>query len=275
MKKVLLIGGSKQSGKTSAANFITGYKMQESGDTTGFEITDGGELRVNATFINPEGKEVEGVADLNLSKHHEFNDATFVAYAQEKVWPNARICNVADALKETLALLFDVPIDKLYGNNEDKNLDTIVYWNNVAKFFKGAGVKKLKTEGMYDRNLTIRELCQQFSDFCRTFDENCFVRPCGNEIIYSPYELYLVPDGRFKNEVEFFDNLASEGYFELRKIYLKRRIDNDEHEGENLDKHYDIDKFDAVIDNTDITIHEKNQLILEKLCDWNWVTPKD
>lgn len=267
MKRVLLIGGCKQSGKSSAANFITGYQMKINNAIEKFEIDVDGNLWVNSAIQDEEGNIVEGMGQLDLTRR----DSEYLWYAQHKVIPYCKINNIADPLKETIHTLFGVPLDKLYGTDEDKNGDSGVPWVNVAKFKKGAAVKKLKDEDKMDRNLTIRELCIEFGDVCRTFDVNCFVRPCINDVIDYDDPLTIVPDCRFVNEIESFVKASEDGEFELKTIYFTKRISDDEHESEQLHNRYDLEKFDAVIDNSDMTLSEKNQKVLSYLLQWGWV----
>lgn len=272
-KQVVLICGSMQSGKTSAANFLTGFKMKAGGATSEFEIDEGGMLAINASFRDENEELKEGVCSIDLSKLHYTDDIDFIRYANNLIWPHARICSVADSLKQTVSMLFGVPIEKLYGSNEDKQIETCVEWNDVLKFYKGAAIAKLKKLGKQDRKVTARELCQEFSDVCRTFNIDCFVRPCLDEILNSPFGFYIVPDGRFTNEIEFFDKAEEDGLIELKKIYLQRRINDDSHEGENLDKHYNMELFDAVISNQNMSIKEKNDIIYDYLVKWGWAVP--
>jgi len=102
MKKVLLIGGCKQSGKTSTANFLTGYQMRSNEHIKKFEITDDGDLLVNAEFQDAEGNEYEDMGILDLNRV----DPEFVLYAQQRVWPHCQINNIADPLKEIVHILF-------------------------------------------------------------------------------------------------------------------------------------------------------------------------
>lgn len=268
MKRVLLIGGCKQSGKSSAANFITGYQLKAHDVIDKFHIEDDGSLWVNSFIQDEEGNVVEGMGELDLARR----DSEFVWYAQQKILPYCKINNIADPLKESVHTLFGVPIEKLYGSDEDKSEDSGVPWKNVAKFRKGAAVKKLQEEGKMDRNLTIRELLMEYGDACRTFDINCFVRPCISDIVNFDEPLTIVPDCRFINEIEAFQSAAKEGKFELKMMYFTKKIGEEEHESEQLHNRCDVDSlFDAIIDNNKMTVAEKNQKVLSCLLDWGWV----
>lgn len=271
MKRVLLIGGCKQSGKTSTANFLTGYQMKANNVIDKFEIDDDGNLNVNAEFYDGDGNPYEDMGILDLTQNNE----AFFLYAQQKIWPYCRINNIADPLKETVHLLFGVPLNLLYGTNADKEKDSGVSWDKMLFFYKGQAVKQkrdeLKKDGREGSNLTVRELLKEFGDICRKLDEDCFVRPTVGDIVQSECELTVVGDGRFVNEFDFFDAEADKGSFELKKIYFTRKIDDDKHISESLHKHYPMDNFDAVIDNSKMSINEKNQKVLSHLLNWGWV----
>lgn len=267
MKKVLLIGGCKQSGKSSTANFITGYQLKANGVTDKFEIDVNGNLWVNSVTFDEEGEPEYGMGELDLTRR----DQEFLYYAQHQILPYCKVNNIADPLKETIHTLFGVSLDKLYGDDNDKNSDSGVPWKCVAKFKKGAAVSNLKKDGKIDRNLTIRELCIEFGDVCRTFDEDCFVRPCINDVVDFDEPFTVVPDCRFVNEINAFKQAASDGKFELKTLYLKRIINPDSHESEQLHNNYDINKFDAVIDNTEMSLSERNRTVLSHLLKWGWV----
>lgn len=271
MKRVLLIGGCKQSGKTSTANFLTGYQMRSNNVIKKFEVTDDGDLCVNAQFYNEDGDAYEDMGVLDLTQ----NSSSFFLYAQQKIWPYCKINNIADPLKETVHVLFGVPLAILYGTNEDKNKDSEVSWDKMLYFYKGQAVKQKREELARDHregsNLTVRELLKEFGDICRKLDEDCFVRPTRADIEDSESELVVVPDGRFVNEFNYFDEGAEKGLYELKKIYFTRKVEDDQHISESLHKHYNMDNFDAIIDNSKLSLAEKNQKVLIHLLNWGWV----
>ena len=76
-------------------------------------------------------------------------------------------------------------------------------------------------------------------------------------------ELAVIADCRFVNEVETMKKVGA------KVIKLTRKIDNDDSESEvDLDNYKN---FDAVIDNKNMTIHEKNINLFNILKQWGWV----
>jgi len=266
MTKVLVFAGKKQSGKDSAANFLTGFLLREAGVIDHFDINEEGQLEVNAVFRNGEGNEEHdmGVLDLNRGL---LGDWEFIDYASRRIWPIVKVYHFADTLKRFVNEVFGVPLHLLYGNNDAKGKPTDIKWSNFSKFMAPRNVKKLKDNGLYKKNMTIRELLKYFgTDVCRHLTPNCWRNSCFSQIADEGTEFAIVADGRFANEI------SSDEELEIKSIYFTKQIEEDSHKSENgFDD--DLTGFDAVIDNQDMTIKEKNEAILNTLLEWGWLKP--
>ena len=59
--RILAFCGHKQSGKSSCVNFLHGYQMKINDIIEVFDLTDNGELLVNAVFTNEKGNSTEAL----------------------------------------------------------------------------------------------------------------------------------------------------------------------------------------------------------------------
>jgi hypothetical protein len=267
--KILVLAGSKQSGKSSAASFLAGYILTQLGRQgrpfcpTNFTIDNEGQLVVNTTFINADGTESMGDGILDLGR--AYYDPDFIEWAGNVMWPFIKIYNFADPLKSALNLIFSIPFEKLYGTNADKEEPTDVSWKDMAKFLPPRSVSELKRTTRYERNLTIRELLQYFgTNICRRLDDYCWVKSCMNQVVQEQPQLAVIADGRFITE------FRTAHKYDAKIIYFDRTIeDNADHESETQMHSYN--KYDAKISNQHMTIKEKNQAILDILYEWGWL----
>jgi len=76
-KKILVIAGKKQSGKSSSAKFIYGYEMLRTGVIDKFNLNEEGELFVPTEYINKEGKLEKQYGILDIDRR----DYDFTRYA--------------------------------------------------------------------------------------------------------------------------------------------------------------------------------------------------
>jgi hypothetical protein len=258
MTKILILSGKKESGKTSAARFLYGYTLKKIGLISRYNITNEGKLLVNSRSAD----DVEAMGEFNI----ENRDPLFKAYASENIWPNIKLYNYADRLKDALHHIFGIDYKFLY---EDKNAKTHITWKRFAPMMPPRTISKIKKEFKYDLEMTGRELCQQFGHLCRLVDENCWVDRCVEQINRERPDLALIGDCRFPNELTRTKNFNFE--LEVRTVRFKKQVDNDTHESEvGLDDWPD-EKFDFVLDNSNLSIFEKNKALLEKLHEWEWL----
>lgn len=266
MTKVLILCGEKQSGKDSSANYVTGCLLKQAGVISQFAILDDGSLVVPCVVNNQDGTQTrgEGVLDLNRATLGDFE---FAKYASENIWPTVKVYHFADLLKRSVSEIFNLPLNLLYGTDDDKNLETKIAWKNCTRMMIPNQIKALKESGKYDSNLSIRELLQFFgTDMCRHLDDNCWVRATFAQIEIEQPEFAIIADGRFPNEITFSDNYHFE---EVKSIYLTKSIGKSEHKSENALKSFD--GFSRIINNAALSIGEKNELLLSSLYEWKWL----
>lgn len=268
---VLGFAGKKQSGKSSAANFIGGYILTQTKRRypelplpRNFTINEKGKLIVDATFTNSEGVEETKPAELNLRRR----DAEFYEFAQHYIYPYVKIYSFADTLKEMAVRIFGLTENQVYGDEMDKKSPTKIEWNDMHKLFHPAKLPYLKKDGKIDRKMLAREFLQYFgTDICRTLYDECWIHDCINRIAVEGYPFAIIDDCRFANEVKAIRSFGG------KVILLKRKIaQKDEHRSENDLRMTLKREYDYTLNNDDMDIVEKNQRLLDLLYEWGWLS---
>jgi hypothetical protein len=258
MTKILAFCGEKQSGKTSAAAFVTGYMLQHNNVVDRFTIDDDGDLIVPSETVNSEGETIHGEGVLDLNRR----DPEFLQYAHNRIWPHVKIYNFADPLKETIHHVFGVSFELLYGTDDDKNTLTHIKWKDMplSSVIKG----RLKKEKRFDKRMTIRELMQTFgTEVCRKIDNDCWVRACWNRIQFEQPEVAVIADCRFDNERLF---LKKNGSKLIRLVNTQVPTD---HASEQVSMRED--DYNLMLYKHEITLREKNEAILNRMVKWGWL----
>lgn len=150
----------------------------------------------------------------------------------------ASIYNFADPLKQLCIDILGFSSDQCYGTDDNKNELVNCYWN--------------------DKQLTAREVMQLLgTDMFRNLQRNVWSDATIRKIIKDEYDVALIADCRFPNEVEAIKN--NNGMV----IKLTRNPYNSDHSSEiALDpSNYDQGNFDLIIDNQNLTIDQQNEII--------------
>jgi hypothetical protein len=192
------------------------------------------------------------MSELDMSNR----DPSFIAYLNEIVFPIIKIYNFGDYIKETITTLYKVDPRVLWGNQSERNLETEYTWD---LFLKLLPKNKCKKGVKGTDKITGREFIQYFADVLRAIDDDCFTRVIMNQINYEQSPVSVIADVRRVSEVEAIKNAGG------KVIYLARKPSDDEHHTENEFASYDRSNFDAVIDNENMTIAEKN-VELHRVC---------
>jgi hypothetical protein len=156
---------------------------------------------------------------------------------------SAKIYNFADPLKTDICMnILGLSYSQCYGDDTDKNTLTDISWE--------------------DKRLTAREVMQFVgTDIFRKLKNDVWAGATITKIGLEKPSLAIIADCRFPNEVEAVKNAGG------LVIKLTRNLYNSDHTSERaLDVHnYDPKNFDLVIDNSQITISEQNEMILSFL----------
>ena len=270
-QKIILLCGKKQSGKTSASNFLHGYFMLQGGSLKRYEVDEHGNLLINTEITNVDGDKEEGTGILDFSQPRILmGDRHYIVYAQERIWNNIRRYSLADPLKEIAIRIFGLTLEQCYGTNEQKNSPTKIKWNHFGHLLGMKRIGKLKKEGRYEDYMTGREFLQSYgTDICRKILPDCLVDRCMNDIFLEKSPVVVVDDGRFPNEIDRSRELVEDNpNVEITVIRLLRDVYADTHKTEvALDKYKG---FDLVVPE-DATMKETHTLILNHLLSLGWV----
>lgn len=250
MTKILAFAGKKKSGKNTLCNFLHGYHLKSFNIIDGFELTENGELIIDTLVSNDKGETKQGKGIIDVVR----SDIDFAIWAMDNMWPFVKHYAFATPLKEILVGLFNVPKQSVYGNDEEKNAPTQYKWEDMPS--------KVKGKSGY---MSGRELLQYFgTDVCRKIYSNIWVDRLINDVVAENPLYSVISDARFENEIKAIQDAGG------KVIKLTRNIDSsDNHQSETeLDN---FDRYDAIIDNQNMTIHESCQTLIAILDDWGWI----
>lgn len=244
MKNIIVLCGSKQSGKTTAATAIYGYHLVQQGVIPNANFDAAGRMSI---VFNQEKKE-------GIYFDIDSNDPDFLAYKSTYVNSHINHVGFADELKRTASKLFDLDYNKLIGTNDEKNELTHIRWADMNKLLPK---KKQKNSNEF---MTNREFLEVFgTDICRTIMNNCHVNAAYKNLQTLNPDIGLITDCRFENEFVFFENIKN-----AILIRLLRNPYNSEVASEVGLKDVSLDRFHLVIPE-DKTLPEKNQMIIDYL----------
>ena len=267
MTQIICLAGPKESGKTTAANFLHGHLLKLNEVIKEYDITKNGELKVNTHYMKDgEVKEDMGVLDLSRK------DDLYVQYADKMIWPYVKMYNFADALKELCITMFDISHEQAYGSY--KNSLTKLRWENMPGVITPEKAISLFSNngGGYDEShllehritvhkpgfMTAREVLQFVgTDIFRGMHEPVWVRLLMNKIKEDSPLVAIIADCRFDNEAQA---VKDEGGTIIR---LTRRPTRDNHASEDGFKAFE--DFDLVLDNENLDIKSSNQQLLDFL----------
>jgi hypothetical protein len=153
---------------------------------------------------------------------------------------NSAIYNFADPLKKMCIDIFGLTYEQCYGSDENKNEYVNCFWPDSGN------------------SMTAREVMQYVgTNVFRKMQHNVWADATIRKIQDENLPLALIADCRFPNEVEAVKNAGG------LVIKLNRNLYSSTHESETaLDEdRYDQSNFDFVIDNKDLSIGAKNELI--------------
>jgi hypothetical protein len=263
-----MLAGKKQSGKSTATNFVVGYSITQKGRRgtpylpIRFTIDDvTGELIIGppnnpALTEQPLGEHVLNLYDQDPEVQMWLNDC---------VYPHVKIYAFADMLKATASSVFGIPEEWVNGTNEDKSKETHIKWKDMATFLAPVTVSQLKKSGKYDTNLTVREFLQYFgTNICRKIYDDCWVTSCLRRIEIDQPDIAIISDCRFKNEVRAGKKAGA------KIVKLSRApfaADTHASEVDLDDMHHN--NFNLVVP-PEVTIREQNELLLDAMYEWGW-----
>ena len=259
MTKILAFAGQKQSGKSSAVNFIVGMELSSLGLISSFRLDPDGRLIVPVQ--SETGEIVEG--EWNMSQQELTYEG--LMFLDQNVYPFIKSYNFADALKRITVDLFGVPEELVNGTDEDKNKLTDIKWEDLPHYAEIKENAKKHKKDCPTGYLTARQFLQELgTQICRRIKNNCWVDQTLIRIKRDEPELALIGDCRFINEAEAVLNAGG------KVIYLGKSVDSkDLHQSETDLRNFD--GFSAVIGNAEMTMEQKNNEIYKLLKSWDYL----
>ena len=165
-------------------------------------------------------------------------------------------------LKEVSANLFGLNYSELIGSNEDKNKNSPIKWESVYNLFNNKTKKTLSE--VYDVNkeyMTNREWLEVYgSHICRKIKEDCHALSAYKKIKSLKSEIVINTDCRFENEFLLFEKDP-----DVLKIKLQRDEFNSPAESERGLDEIDLTRYDLVVNNKNLSVKEKNEIIIDFL----------
>lgn len=167
-----------------------------------------------------------------------------------------KIYSFADPLKQDICVnILGLTYEQCYGSDEHKNTLTDIKWEDMPDYnesFKMSGY------------MSGRQIMEHVgTNIFRKMKTNVWVDATINKIKKENLDLAIIADCRFPNEVESIQKAG--GYVIRLDLDPFGSQTNSE---SALDKNvYDWDKFDLVVQNTVMTLDQKNSAILQFLSD--------
>jgi hypothetical protein len=256
MPNVLNISGKMQSGKSNVVKYLYGLHMVNRRIITHFDFDANGDLLV--PFVG--GGDELGIFDIYR------RDEQFVNFLYgSKLAESIQRFSFADQLKAACTNIFGID-PMLYLTDAGKNTETHIKWDDFAPLLRSDVRKKLKEEGKLQGNMTVRQVLQYFgTDVCRKLDDDCWVRSTWDAISQCEAGLVVVDDCRFPNE---FHYSKAQG---AKTIRLKRNPKKSDVISETAMDEIPDSEYDLVIDNENMTMAEKNQLVGDFLISCGWL----
>ena len=241
---VVCLCGRKQSGKNTAANYIVGRFLVQTGQVQQFDISDNGHLK----YLCTEGGAWVDVAEGALGEHG---------------FSGVALYSFADALKQFCMDVFGLTYAQCYGSDEDKNSPTQLRWEAMPTFQDRNGAMVLD---LLDRKrcMTAREVLQYFgTDVIREMFCDGWATATMARIGRDRPALAVITDGRFPNEVAVVNDNGG------RTLCLLRNVCSpDAHASETALDDLPDETFTHVLDNRAMTIAEQNRAMEDMVTKW-------
>jgi len=267
-QKILVICGSKQTGKTTIGNFVTGFLLRQNGLVDNFGISKEGDLIVPAEWKDENGNTKIGEGILNLYSR----EPEHFSYFSNNVWPIVKCYSFAERLKMVINLVFGISLDVLNGSDLQKNYSTSVKWKDLFRFMAPMEIKKLVDQNRKNSFISNRELMQRVgTDIFRHIDPNCWISRAMNDIRVEKPDLAIITDCRFRSEIMFLREKRNKN---TKIIYVKplKNGPRDKHNSETEMLDVSEKNFDLIIDNEDRTIYDTLvKYVYPKLVEWDFV----
>lgn len=254
---MIVIGlfGEKQSGKSSAARFI-------SNELSNIKIDSNDNMQIPAY--------TETTENIHLVykpiKQYTQNPEDLIL--AQKLWKDVKIYNFADNLKLACHIVYQIPLELLYGTDEQKNTPTHILWGNLP--IDDVNIKtRIKKLNLYETPMTVREVMQYFATICRKMDPTCFITGVKDKITKDRPKVAIIGDGRLVSE-HLFTMMLGATNVASKLITIRFKLPNDtQHDSELELSSIKDEYFNLVIEKQKQSEQEKNAIIRKLLHDHN------
>jgi hypothetical protein len=236
---IIGLSGRKQSGKSTAGNFIYSLYISQLQISEKVYLSENGEIIVSDLLGD---KNYAGVFNVHNTKPSD----VILNKVFDTLNKYVRVYNFADILKKNICIdILGLSYEQCYGSDDDKNkLTTLLINNNPA---------------------SAREIMQYVgTDIFRNLKSDVWVESTIKQILKDNPEIAIITDCRFPNEVDAIKNARG------KVIRLNRDPFHSDHLSECVldESNYDWSNFDYVINNKDYTLFEqveKLKAIIEEI----------
>ena len=258
MKKLIVLCGTKQSGKTSSAAVFMGYYLTQIGVIPNFNISPNNEI-----YITHEDKKF----DFDI----ESQDPAMKNWLNDVVYPHVKNVGFADTLKEVVSKQFGISEHLMWGTNEEKNSPTHIELDNIRPLLSEK--RREEFSEVENRPVTIRELLEIFgTDICRRIDPECHIRSAFNNLERSGTEIGIITDCRFANEFNYCKNFKRKNKgVKCKLIKLDRRPFSSNAESEQGLPEINDKQYDHVFYNKEISFTDKSQEVINYFIETNFL----
>lgn len=256
MKYILGFAGKLGSGKTTMCNFLHAIAFCQ------MIVDKDGNFLTPRAYVNENGKLMVGMSEtvddeLNLDSR----DPEVMAWLAQNVWPFMKKFSHAGPLKEFCVNVLGLNPDHVYGTQEDKKNLSNLKWEDMPTKTKKTGF------------MTVREVLEYFgTEIVRKMYNRAWAKASVKSIVDSGTLVGVNDDTRFIDEVEEIQAVGG------KVIYLtlvtEEAAKNTHKSNTELDN-YPREKFDAVLDNANMTMIETFEKLLEILRSWEWLQPNE
>lgn len=248
----IVLSGRKQAGKSSAAKFAFCEFVNK-------------KIGQNRFILDKAGK------NINIVDTYNNNTVIPVDYPNSVAQPifdtySVKVYSFADPLKRFCIDVLGLDPAQCYGSDDDKNSLTHISWDDMSVEIREKHSRPRRgSGGMKPASgyMTGREVMQIFgTDVCRKIDVNCWARGLYNIIKGEGYQLALVGDARFPNEI----TLGTENGAKV--VRLLRKVNDDQHESEIALDDFPLGEYSLVLDNAKLTMAETHKKFKPYLDQW-------
>jgi len=180
---------------------------------------------------------------------------------------SVKLYSFADGLKSICTDVFGLDSCQCYGSDDEKNSKTHVCWEDIPFEIRDRYAKEnKKTSKKIERHgsMSAREVMQILgTDVFRKMDQACWARATYNLIEKESYELAIITDARFPNEITMGTEIGGKAIRLLRNPFP-----HDDHPSEIALNSFSNAEYSLVVDNSDMLMKDTHKLVGEKLNIW-------